>query len=44
LSPQARGAPLLPGHPPCRVAPPLGNLIGQPQSFPHIQTVTYSNK
>jgi virulence factor Mce-like protein len=28
----------------CWVAPPLGNLIGQKNRFPHLQAATYSNK
>jgi virulence factor Mce-like protein len=33
------------GHPPCWVAPPLGDLIGQPgQKMPHVLPKTYSQK
>jgi len=28
----------------CWVAPPVGNLIGQPQKFPQIRPATYSNR
>jgi phospholipid/cholesterol/gamma-HCH transport system substrate-binding protein len=30
--------------PACWVAPPLGNLIGQPQKFPHVLPAHYSNR
>ena len=28
----------------CWTAPPLGNLLGQSQSFPHVTAAHYSNK
>jgi virulence factor Mce-like protein len=38
-------SPLTPGHPPCWVAPPLGNLVGQPgQKMAHVLAKEYPRK
>jgi hypothetical protein len=33
--------PLINGHPACRVATPLGNLIGQSSTFPQLIAATH---
>jgi virulence factor Mce-like protein len=38
-------SPLTPGHPPCWVAPPLGDLVGQPgQKMAHVLAKAYPTK
>ena len=32
------------GGPPCWLDTPPGQLLGQPQQFPHVTATTYSNK